>query len=209
VAPGGREEEEVDGACRRGCFGGRAGERLAPLRRLVHQQGADLVKKRGRTPTPIQVNSFSHIPVTGSHGAKTFTGHFNVVRFVSRGGKTYALGTLTGTFENRTIKRLNVAIPVLPNSSSGLPSLMATSAAVCPILHLNLGPLNLTLLGLNVHLNEVVLDITAVSGPGNLLGNLLCSVAHLLDQPALGSPQTAGLLNILQQLTSVPGLTNL
>jgi hypothetical protein len=116
---------------------------------------------------------------------------------------------LTGTFENRTIKRFNVAIPVQPSSSSGLPSLMATSAAVCPILHLDLAPLTLKLLGLNVHLNEVVLNVTAVSGPGNLLGNLLCSVAHLLDQPTLGSLQAAGLLNILQQLTSVPGLTSL
>jgi len=55
---------------------------------------------------------------------------------------------------------------------------------MCPILHLDLGPLNLHLLGLNVHLNRVILDITATSGPGNLLGNLLCSVANLLN----GSP---------------------
>lgn len=53
--------------------------------------------------------------------------------------------------------------------------------AACPILHLDLGPLNLDLLGLQVHLNQVVLDVTAVPGPGNLLGNLLCAVAGLLD----------------------------
>jgi hypothetical protein len=28
-----------------------------------------------------------------------------------------------------------------------------------------------------------VLDITAQSGPGNLLGNLLCGVANLLNSP--------------------------
>jgi hypothetical protein len=50
----------------------------------------------------------------------------------------------------------------------------------------------LNVLGLKVHLNRVVLDITAVSGPGNLLGNLLCAVAHLLDNT---SPS---LLNIVQ-----------
>jgi len=44
-----------------------------------------------------------------------------------------------------------------------------------------LGPLDLNLLGLMVHLNRVVLDITAQSGAGNLLGNLLCAVAGLLD----------------------------
>lgn len=51
----------------------------------------------------------------------------------------------------------------------------------CPILHLELGPLDLDLLGLVVHLDRVVLDVTAQPGPGNLLGNLLCAVAGLLD----------------------------
>jgi hypothetical protein len=53
-------------------------------------------------------------------------------------------------------------------------------------LHLDLGPLDLNLLGLRVQLNEVVLDITALPGPGNLLGNLLCAVAGLLDGVNLG-----------------------
>lgn len=47
----------------------------------------------------------------------------------------------------------------------------------CPILHLVLGPLNPNLLGLNVSLNQVILDITAIPGPGNLLGNLLYDIA--------------------------------
>jgi hypothetical protein len=51
----------------------------------------------------------------------------------------------------------------------------------CPILHLDLGPLDLNLLGLHVHLNEVVLDVEAIPGAGNLLGNLLCAIAGLLD----------------------------
>ncbi len=51
----------------------------------------------------------------------------------------------------------------------------------CAILHLELGPLNLTLLGLNVVLDNcangaITLDITAVTGRGNLLGNLLCEL---------------------------------
>lgn len=56
----------------------------------------------------------------------------------------------------------------------------------CPILHLELGPLDLDLLGLRVQLNQVVLDVTAIPGPGNLLGNLLCAVAGLLDGVDLG-----------------------
>ena len=55
------------------------------------------------------------------------------------------------------------------------------AAAACDILNLVLGPLDLNLLGLEVHLDTVVLDIVAQPGPGNLLGNLLCAVAGLLD----------------------------
>jgi len=65
------------------------------------------------------------------------------------------------------------------NQSATLP--VAAVNASCPILNLVLGPLNLDLLGLTIHLNQVVLNITAVPGAGNLLGNLLCAVANLLN----------------------------
>ncbi len=68
------------------------------------------------------------------------------------------------------------------------------TAASCDILNLVLGPLDLNLLGLEVHLNQVVLDIVGTTGAGQLLGNLLCAVAGLLDGgAALG--QIAALLN--------------
>ena len=51
----------------------------------------------------------------------------------------------------------------------------------CDILTLALGPLDLDLLGLRVALDEVNLLIEAIPGAGNLLGNLLCGVAGLLD----------------------------
>ena len=51
----------------------------------------------------------------------------------------------------------------------------------CAILHLALGPVDLTLLGLNFHLDNcangpVTVDIAAKTGKGNLLGNLLCEL---------------------------------
>ena len=58
-----------------------------------------------------------------------------------------------------------------------------------------LGPLDLDLLGLEVHLDQVVLDIVAQSGAGNLLGNLLCAVAGLLDGNGIN-----GLANLLNRL---------
>jgi hypothetical protein len=55
------------------------------------------------------------------------------------------------------------------------------TAAVCQILDLDIGRIHLDLLGLVVDLAPIHLGITAVAGPGNLLGNLLCAVAGLLD----------------------------
>ena len=54
------------------------------------------------------------------------------------------------------------------------------------VLFLDLEGLFLDLLGLEVDLNEVVLDVSAVSGPGNLLGNLLDAVSGLLGSGGSG-----------------------
>src|ERR1043165_7974497 len=63
-----------------------------------------------------------------------------------------------------------------PSASEGL-----AAAATTDILHLQLGPIHLDLLGLKVDTSKICLDTNAVSGPGNLLGNLLTSVANLLN----------------------------
>ena len=81
--------------------------------------------------------------------------------------------------------------------------LVAVVNGTCEILHLELGPLDLNVLGLLVHLDRVVLDITAQSGAGNLLGNLLCGIAGLLDSGGLLS-QLSTLLN--QLLGALAGL---
>ena len=76
-------------------------------------------------------------------------------------------------------------------------------AGACDILHLELGPLNLTLLGLNVVLDDcdggpVVVDVTGQRGRGNLLGNLLCG---LLGSGRAGLGATLG-----QILSQLPGM---
>lgn len=68
------------------------------------------------------------------------------------------------------------------------------SAVACDILNLDLGPLDLNLLGLQIDLAPVVLDITGVPGPGNLLGNLLCAVSGLLDK-GVGANAVSNLLD--------------
>lgn len=91
----------------------------------------------------------------------------------------------------------------LPTTSSGAPYVPVTQApldpASCPVLALTLGPLHLNLLGLVVDLNQVNLNITAVPGPGNLLGNLLCSVANLLN----GNGVSPALTNLLNHINAI------
>ncbi len=62
-------------------------------------------------------------------------------------------------------------------TSSGTISTMATASpqTICPILDLTLGPLDLNLLGLIVHLDQLHLTITADS-EGGILGQLLCGI---------------------------------
>jgi hypothetical protein len=71
----------------------------------------------------------------------------------------------------------------------------------CSILNLVLGPLNLNLLGLVVSLNTVVLNIVANTGANNLLGNLLCGIAGLLNNTSLAG-LTATLTGILNGIVS-------
>jgi len=130
------------------------------------------------------------IPIVFDGGALgSFAGIFNVTNFAVQNGQLAATGTLTGTVRDAT-----GAIVGTINQALSLPVQLLDSTGTCEILDLSLGPLDLNLLGLVVHLDEVNLVITAESGPGNLLGNLLCAVAGLLDP---GSPLTdlAGLLN--------------
>jgi hypothetical protein len=130
------------------------------------------------------------VPITGTltnsgalssapTGASALTGTFNINSFAVQNNASgtpqlVALGNLVGTVTNAagqatTLVLNNVAAPVAATGS-------------CSILTLTLGPLDLNLLGLEVQIpNAINLNIVAQSGPGNLLGNLLCSVSNLLN----------------------------
>lgn len=171
-------------------------------------------------PSGTSTASLAHVPVSGvAKNHKTFNGHFAVGQFVARGGKTFAVGTLTGKLGNRRIDRSDVAVPARVATGSPVGAVSA-AAATCPVLHLVLGPVNLNLLGLVVTLGggslanqPIVLDITAVPGAGNLLGNLVCGVSNLLNGTGATTPLTpgvtAGLLNLVNTLLNVPALSSL
>jgi hypothetical protein len=156
-----------------------------------------------------------------SPGQGTFTGKLQIVSFAVQNGQIVAKGIVTGSLVDeagnisgivRTVtlplNRPARAATATAPSTAAAPTAGAVSttaaiapAAVCDVLHLDLGPLDLDLLGLVIHLDRVVLDIDAVSAAGNLVGNLLCAITHLLD----GTGPLAPIVTLLNQLLALLG----
>jgi hypothetical protein len=123
-------------------------------------------------------------------------------------GGLLASGVISGTANGTSFTQSFSNVPMTLEGGGG----SATAAAAggptiqqevgaCDILLLDLGPLHLDVLGLVVDLSQVVLDIDAQAGAGNLVGNLLCAVVHLLDGPAL----FAAIANLLDQINAILG----
>jgi hypothetical protein len=136
--------------------------------------------------------TLTNFVVTNAAGvAGVFNGTLTVTSFATNAaGDLLANGTLVGT----------TAIGgVTQDVSTTFASLQVIPADACNILSLDVGPIFLDLLGLIVQTNEIILNIAADPGPGNLLGNLLCAVVHLLDGNPLGNAVT-NLLNIINAI---------
>lgn len=143
------------------------------------------------TAATAAVPAATTLPVTGTLADGTaFTGQLSNLSTSVVNGVLTLSGTITGT-----------GIPAGGTAfSTPIQSLAAPNG--CSILTLDLGPLHLDLLGLVIDLAPVNLDVTAVPGAGNLLGNLLCAVAGLLDR---NGPLT-GISALLNRLLTGLGL---
>jgi hypothetical protein len=139
-------------------------------------------------PKPPRVTSISLVPT--------------VTSITVQNGGLVAAGTVTATIKGQT-----TTVPF-----TGVPVNLAldpdqTGAGACPILDLELGPIDLNLLGLRVQTSPICLRITAVEG-GGLLGDLLCAVANLLNG-GLSLDQILSGLSVVDPTGTVliPGLT--
>jgi len=120
-------------------------------------------------------SALTGIPATGTVSGALAT----ITRFVTQNGQLAAVTNIT-----------NAAGTLLGTSTVPL-----AATGTCTILTLDIGAIHLNLLGLVVDLSPVHLSITAQQGPGNLLGNLLCAIANLLNRPSLNLNGLANLLN--------------
>lgn len=149
----------------------------------------------------------SRIVGTTANGRKV-TGSFVPLNFSKRDGKVFVRGLVQGVVheadgDRTTFSKLKTVRVKSINGTPARAGKVASERATCDILNLVLAPLDLDLLGLQVHLDRVVLNIVAQSGAGNLLGNLLCAVTGLLDGPGGLSGLLGRLTNLLDRILGV------
>jgi hypothetical protein len=147
------------------------------------------------------------VPLTqkiGVTGTKGFKGTYTVERFITKGGKLYTVGKLTGKAKGgKKVTKKNVRMPAaLTGGAASASQVLPPIPGACQVLNLVLGPINLNLLGLSVRTNQINVRIDAVPGAGNLLGNLLCGITNLLNPSLANTPlgQLAQILNALLAL---------
>src|SRR6185312_12659582 len=101
---------------------------------------------------------------------------FVMKKFVRQGSKLVAQGSAIATYTPTVGTPTTVSKPFSAVVQTGGKSFNAATRT-CQVLHLEVGPLDLNLLGLIVHLDKVVLNISAQSN-GGVLGSLFCSLSR-------------------------------
>jgi hypothetical protein len=126
------------------------------------------------------------VPVNGAlSDGGNFVGNMSITGFgVNDNGELVANGVLRGIATDANGNQQQIRFQRFQNvviTPSAGDTVQEEHEQRCRILFLDIRPIFLDLLGLEVRLSRVVLDITAVRGESKLLGNLLCAVAGLLD----------------------------
>src|SRR4051812_7777019 len=158
------------------------------------------------------------LPIVGAgEGGVRFSGTVAVQRFVQRNGEVFAIGAVSGTVSGPTGTigtsfllpvsfpvhigdgvttrgegaRIRPGVLVAPGRGARL---LLAQASTCGVLHLDLGAVDLNLLGVGVTTTPVTMDINGdTAGP---LGNLVCTALATVNN-------VVGLVNVLNSLLSV------
>ena len=155
------------------------------------------------------VHKLHNIPVSDSDGKKRFRGKLSVQEFKpnSSGTGIVAVVKVTGKVSeqgkkgSKRVSKTGIANVSLPGVA-GLEAQAGVQAqASCEILDLVIGPIDLNLLGLKLHVDRIHVNLTATQG-GGLLGDLLCQIANLLN----GGTPLAQLNQIISLLNQILGV---
>jgi len=160
-----------------------------PLRAGAFLLGALLIVATTLTTTGVAQaakpgSGTGSLPVTGelSDGG-TFEGTISdLTASVNDAGDVVVSGVLNGTATTADGTTTQITDQAFTTTAALQPG------GACDILFLDL-------LGLQMDLSQITLDVNAVPGAGNLLGNLLCAITGLLDNPGNTANSIANLLN--------------
>jgi hypothetical protein len=162
------------------------------------------------------------LPITGTvSGGANFVGTINIRNFAVQQGVTVAVAAISGAIvdasgvQARTGLRANAVFPVSVSAAAGVsgaafrpfnrsrafaaPGFVLASQACGSAAHVEIGASNVNLMGVDVMMNPIVLDVGADSG--GLIGSLVCQILGLLGNPTM----VTSLLN--QLLAQLVGLT--
>jgi hypothetical protein len=150
------------------------------------------------------------IDVTGivvKGGSGDFIGTMSILSFAPAKNPREILvtGVLNGSVNEIPVDNVVFTAPATLTEGSSITTLQLGTGGSCQILDLDIGPIFIDLLGLQIDIAPIQIVITAVTGAGNLLGNLLCAVVGLLDPPQ--SPLQSALLALLNTINQI--LSNL
>jgi hypothetical protein len=144
------------------------------------------------------------LPVTGTlTGGGTFSGTFTLQRFAVRNSRPVAVGILRGSGVAAagaplgTVFVAPVEFPVAVSGHAPEPGEPAVQQ-VCELLNLDLGPINLDVLGLQLTTLPIDIDLIASGEGTDVLGQLICVILETVGN-------VIGLVNLLNQLLGLLG----
>jgi hypothetical protein len=143
------------------------------------------------------------MPVTGTFGVDgQFSGVLTINRFEQRGNDIFAVGFVRGVLSRGSLTlgtglagEVSWPVTIKPSATAThATSRIGPLQTSCPVLSIALGPVDVNLLGFQVSLGAVTLDIGGESGTP--LGDLVCAISDLLGN-------VAGVVNLLNSLLSL------
>jgi len=188
--------------------------RLTALAMLLAIASALVVAPFGAAAQTKDKNFLKNIPVSGALAdGGTFKGKVTITEFgydevtgLWVSGFLHGTATTVDGTSYEDVEQHFSQVDATLNEGGVAAAGLVQQQATCDILNLDIGAIHLDLLGLVVDLSPISLDITAVSGPGNLLGNLLCAVAGLLDPSGFLDELIGTLEDLLDLLNQINDL---
>jgi hypothetical protein len=147
---------------------------------------------------PLQVAIVGHVAGGGS-----FAGTFSIRKFAAQDGKVVAVGMISGTaigpmgFTVGTTLTGPLALPVLvePAEAPGLGIVRREAVAqqICDVLNIEIQPITIDVLGLQVTTLPVGINVVADATGTNVLGHLVCTILETVNN-------VLGLVDLLNAL---------